>query len=148
MIAALDTAQRMRDLVVEASRPEHRARRVLWLVIAVAIMSAGDLYMTLTHAMGPGFLESNPVARLVMSTGSPWILGLYKLCTAGPALLILWLYRHRRVAELGAWLGLCMLLWLTLQWAMYSEAVTDIGTFGPWLSAEHAGVEFVAMARP
>ncbi|MDX2016449.1 MAG: DUF5658 family protein [Planctomycetota bacterium] len=99
--------------------PSARARRVFLLLVAIAIMSAADLALTLIYATTIGMVESNPVARLVMSHNSPELLSLWKLSTFLVAAVILFLARRHRTAELAAWLASVALVWLMLHWAQY-----------------------------
>ena len=103
-----------------------RAWRVLTLLVAVAAMSLGDLIMTLTYAQSIGMVELNPLARFLMQSSSPLYIILYKLGSVMIACLILFVARKTRVAELGTWLAFFGLLWLTMRWVQYSEAMVDI----------------------
>lgn len=48
-----------------------RSRRVISLTALIALLSLADLFMTLTFLRTVGMSEANPVARMVMSYGSP-----------------------------------------------------------------------------
>ena len=133
------------NVIQEWASPSHRSRRVIWLLIAITLLSCGDLYMTLAHAMGPGFLEGNPIARFVMASGNPLHVIGYKIATAGTAIVLLFFCRRSQVGELAAWLGVVMLLWSMFQWTIYMEAIETVGVFSEWLTEEHGGPEFIAM---
>jgi hypothetical protein len=64
--------------------------------------------------------EDNPVARVVMSYGSPALLGAWKCACVALACLILVLARHRRSAEIACWVCCVVLTALTVRWANYS----------------------------
>ena len=100
-----------------------RTFRVAALLTAVVAMSAADLHMTLTHLLGAGMGEGNPIARWVMSANCVWALGLFKLGLVGISTLILWKVRARFSAELAAWLCCGVMVWLTMQWKAYGEAL-------------------------
>jgi hypothetical protein len=101
------------------SDPAARARRVVLLLVAITVMSAADLALTLIYATTIGMVESNPIARLVMAHNSPELLGVWKGSTVVVAGVILFLARRHRTAELAAWLASVALLWLMLHWAQY-----------------------------
>src|ERR1051326_710835 len=66
--------------------PSWRGARVAAFLGAVAVLSMADLYMTLQHVMNFGLLEQNPVARLIISHGSPAGLAVWKVVTVGVAI--------------------------------------------------------------
>lgn len=107
--------------------PRRRNVRVIALLTAIVLLSLGDLYMTLVHVRTVGMFEGNPLARTVMSLNSPALLSLWKLATIVATVGILFWVRRTRQAELGAWLCLIVLTWLTLRWAMYSDAIAEAG---------------------
>lgn len=135
----------MAHVIQEWASPQLRSRRVVYLLIAISLMSIGDLYMTLTHAMGPGFFEGNPIARTVMLSGKPMYVVWYKFLTAGTSMVLLFYCRRSQVGELAAWLGAVLLLWLMVQWLTYMQTIETVGFFSEWLTEEHGGTEFVAM---
>ena len=100
-----------------------RTFRVAALLTAVVAMSLADLYLTLTHLRGAGMGEGNPIARWVMSANCIWALGAFKLGLMGISTLILWKVRQRGSAEIAAWLCCGVMVWLTMQWKAYSEAL-------------------------
>jgi len=100
-------------------RNARRARRVGWLLIGIAALSAGDLALTLTFLMHTGMAEANPMARAVIELGSPWLLAGWKAATVLCAAAILFAFRYRASGELGAWAGAIVLACLTLHWGRY-----------------------------
>jgi hypothetical protein len=88
------------------------------------LVSLADLYLTLTYLNNGGMAEGNPIARWVMSLGCPWLLGVWKACLVGLTCAILFAFRKRGSAELGAWICCAAMAWLCVQWSVY---VHDIG---------------------
>lgn len=103
-----------------------RGRRVAVLLMAVALFSLADLYMTLVHLVHFGMFEANPIARLVMAHGSPAALVVWKLVTVGFALGVLFWLRKRPTAELAAVFACVVMGWLTVRWATYNNSVGDL----------------------
>lgn len=103
-----------------------RGWRVVTLMIAIIAMSIGDLFMTLTYARSIGMVELNPLARYLMQAPSPAYIIMYKLGSVLIASAILFKARSTRVGELGSWLAFFGLLWLTIRWVEYSEAMVFI----------------------
>jgi hypothetical protein len=122
-----------------------RGYRVVAILCAVLLLSLGDLYMTVEHLTSVGMFEQNPVARAVMGAGSTLALTLWKLCTVGLGLAIL--YRARRTAwgEMGAWVCLLALLWLTVRWALYADAAPGMTPYIHALADSH-GAGWVSFA--
>ena len=103
-----------------------RASRVWVLTITIAVLSLTDLCITLTYLQSIGMSEGNPIARLIMSYNSPAILIAWKLATITLTSLAFILGRKRRVAELGCWLCVGVLGWLTHRWIDYSHEVAKV----------------------
>jgi hypothetical protein len=104
-----------------------RARRVLLLLAGVALLSAGDLAVTLAHMHSIGMFEHNPIVRhLVRATGSGWALVIYKSLTVICALSLLYPLRRRRQGELGAWLGMIMLAGVSVMWWCYARELANL----------------------
>lgn len=99
----------------------HRPRRVVLLLIAIAVMSGVDLYLTLLYVTHTGLNEMNPLARAMMEYQSPAILAVWKATTVAVAVGILLLIRRQRSAEWGAWAGCMVLGLLMLHWASFIE---------------------------
>lgn len=98
-----------------------RALRVACMLVAIVAMSAGDLYMTMLHLKSFGMVEANPIARIVMEYNCGWLLGAWKFATVAVGFLILWTFRQRRSAEIGAIVCTAILTALTIQWIRYSD---------------------------
>lgn len=107
------------------SRPA-RPRRVLLLVAAIIVMSAGDLALTLTYLQHLGMAEMNPLARMVIGFQSPLLLAVWKLATVTACVSILLWKCSSRSAELGAWLGALILCGLMLHWRSYVRIAPPI----------------------
>lgn len=103
-----------------------RGERTLIVLIGVALLSLGDLYMTLTFATSVGMIEGNPIARAVMALNCPILLIWWKAVMLVVTIALLVACRKRRVGELGAWLCLFILLWLTVRWGHYSDAMPEL----------------------
>lgn len=107
-----------------------RPNRVVILLLVVIALSLVDLEMTLMYASTIGMPEMNPLARTLMRHGSATDLVLWKLGTIALSAGILFRLRTQRAAEIGAWIALVALLWLTWQWLAYAslhEAIADVG---------------------
>lgn len=113
-----------------------RPFRVVTLSLAIAVMSAADLYLTLLYLTHTGMSEANPLARMMIAYQSPAVLASWKALTVGLCVGILYLVRDRRSAELGAWTGVAVLAWLMTHWATYIEEKTDMGPDFQLVSAE------------
>ena len=113
--------------VREALGPARRSNRVILLLGATFAMSLADLAMTLTYATSVGMMEVNPIARAVMEHGSPWMLALWKVATAGLGLGILLYLRRLPKAEIAAWLCCAVMTALTVHWMGFNKEVTNCG---------------------
>lgn len=100
------------------------------LAIAIAIMSAFDLYLTILYITHTGMNEMNPLARAMMEYQSPAILALWKGCTVLLSVGILLIIRKQRSAELGAWVGCLVMGWLMIHWGsfIHNSKEVDIDT--------------------
>ncbi len=104
-----------------------RVRRMLLLFIAIGLMSATDLALTLTYMNGPGMLEANPIARLLVNQGETAPLAMYKALTVIIACLSMFAVRRHRRAELCAWGCTAVLIMLTFHWVRYNAFVDTLG---------------------
>lgn len=100
-----------------------RSARVIALVVAIFAVSVTDLYLTILYLRHGGMGESNPIARWVIQMNCAWLLSCWKLALVGGACTILLATRRRWSAEVGAWVGAAVMVWLGLHWANYVEAV-------------------------
>lgn len=100
-----------------------RCTRVRILLAAVIAMSIVDLDMTLVYARNTGMVENNPIARQIMATGSVWLLIVWKFVTVAIAVGLLHRVRRHLSGELGAWLCMAVLCWLTQHWVKYNDEI-------------------------
>ncbi|MCA3005634.1 MAG: DUF5658 family protein [Planctomycetaceae bacterium] len=108
----------------------HRRRsvRVAVLVTAIALMSLGDLYMTLTFLTHGGMSEGNPIARWVMSFNCEWLLSAWKVILLGVTCGLLLLTRRTRSAEIAAWFCVAVMVWLSVRWITYAGYAAEAAT--------------------
>ncbi len=110
-----------------AARSVHpRTRRVLLLIVAIIMMSIGDLLLTLTYLRHLGMAESNPLARLVLDFRSPELLVIWKMATVLACTSILLWKSRSRSAEIGAWTGVCILGALMAHWVAYVKVAPPV----------------------
>ncbi len=105
-----------------------RSSRVIVLLALVAIMSVVDLYLTILYITHTGMNEINPLARAMMEYKSPALLGLWKVATVTLGVGILSFIRHKRSAEVGAWVACAVLGMLMNHWLHYIEEYQRITT--------------------
>ena len=98
-----------------------RSVRVVALVTAATLLGLADLAMTMTYLLHVGMFESNPVARLVINSGSPAVVIGFKLGTMLVTSWIVLANRRRWQAELVAWLSVVVLTSLFVHWIGYIE---------------------------
>ncbi len=113
-----------------------RDARVLLLLTGVLIMSLADLALTLLCLSGPGMPEDNPIARWIISLGSPAALVAFKLACLLLASLVLYKARHTTAAEIGLWIAFAVLTWLSFRWLAFIDfapAVAAAADHGPIL---------------
>lgn len=101
-----------------------RRCRMACLVVVIVVLSLADLLLTLTYSTTCGMTEVNPVAQLFMAHGSVLGLVLWKFATVGLSAALFWRMRNHRTAELGAWLGVMVMTWLTCHWISYNAEVS------------------------
>jgi len=129
-----------------------RSRRVLILLSLIALLSGVDLYLTLLYASTVGMSEVNPLARGMMSSGSPLHLVLWKFATVGLCVGVLAWTRRALAAELGAWACTLLLAGLMWMWSAYAYETHRIATVAGaidydwvaesdprWVQLEHPG---------
>lgn len=110
-----------------ASKAERgRTVRVACLILACLAMGVADLVMTLTHARMIGFAEANPIARMLMDSGTSGPVTAWKIASMATASGILLLLRKTRAGELGAWLSVVILLWLMVRWSAYNDHIQSL----------------------
>ncbi len=100
----------------------NRPRRVLFTLSAIWIIAGFDLLFTMSEWGKPGFVELNPVAARVL-TGATQHIYAFKFGTLALGTAILIGVRQHRVAELGCWLLLALMVVLALRWNLYDESI-------------------------
>ncbi|MBX3383219.1 MAG: hypothetical protein KF864_06890 [Phycisphaeraceae bacterium] len=118
--------------------PRHRPLRVVCLLASVVVMSFTDLALTLNYATTVGMMEMNPLARAVMNTGSPASLTLWKACTAGLGVLVLFLLRRHPRGEVGSWVCFAIMAMLCVHWARFNAGIQDcIPEYASLIGTDH-----------
>ncbi|MCC5786677.1 MAG: hypothetical protein JJU33_08255 [Phycisphaerales bacterium] len=118
-----------------------RTRRVAMLVFAIVVLSIADLYFTLTFLLSTGMVEANPVARLVIEQGSPWVLGAWKLAMVLLPAAIFLCFSKRKLSEAAAWVCFIALGALAVQWKVYTDRVHEMTPYISMLYQDSHGVE-------
>lgn len=96
-----------------------RSVRVALLLSAVSLLNAFDLVFTILAARMGGLIELNPLAAVIVESGSHAALGAFKCLLVGPGLLVLWCCRRHRVSELGCWMLTLLFVGLSYRWYHY-----------------------------
>jgi hypothetical protein len=108
----------------EVAALARRAGRVTWLLVGVLALSAADLVVTLTHLRTLGLPEANPIAAwLIRTTGSVWVLSLYKAVTVGTCVTLLYHLRRHLAGEIASWCAIGILVGMALLWHAYTEEI-------------------------
>ncbi len=94
-----------------------RTRRVVLLLALVWIVTVCDLLLTLLARQIGGFHEANPLAREFVH--DPGALAAYKFLLAGPATIVLLVFRRRLLTEVACWLLAAVYTALALLWLAY-----------------------------
>lgn len=119
----LDHVRNLRPVSIETAR----CRRVSRVLMVVAVLSLVDLVLTLYFMTGGGMAEGNPLVRWVVEhTQSAMVIAVLKLVTVVFGTGLMYLVRHHRAAEVGAWLSAAVLVWLTVQWGIYASIVSAV----------------------
>lgn len=90
------------------------------------LLSLADLVMTLMHLGAAGLAEGNPIARQVMTYGSPGVLAAWKLATVSLGVGLLYCARRRLIGELAAVFCCLVLVWLMGRWVHYNAHVASL----------------------
>lgn len=114
------------DLTCPSTRA--RCRRVLLLVALIAILSVGDLLVTLTMLNSLGMEEVNPFAAFIIRQQSPVGLVLFKIGSVLGCVSIILVVRHRRQGEVAAWIAAGILTVLTVRWSAYTSEVANFNS--------------------
>lgn len=123
-----------------------RARRVVSLILTIVLLSSADLYITLVYLHSGGMSEGNPLARWIMGHDSPALLMLWKAGTVGIAAAIFYATRRSVAAEFGAWTCVLLLIWLTIHWASYSDAIRGMTPELDVLAEHHEYTRWMTMS--
>jgi uncharacterized membrane protein len=109
-------------------RPEGlRERRVIELVVLIAMLGISDLLMTLTYMGSTGMIEANPIAvHLVRLTGSAASIIIFKALTMLIGLAPLYRLRRHLQAELAAWTVLLIFVGVCVAWMIYAAEMSRI----------------------
>ena len=119
-----------------------RGRRVLLLLMAVWILNAFDLSLTI-RAHTDGMLEEgNPVARAIMAFGAPAITA-FKIAAVAGATYVLYACRRHRCAEVASAFVLLAYVGVAFQWKMCYQ-MYEISHVGGTGAADFARVDAVA----
>ena len=116
-----------------------RSLRMKIAVAAIILMSLVDLELTLIYSMSVGMLEKNPIARMIMQTGSPELLVAWKVGTVGLAAVIFWCTRRHRASEAAAWLCVLVLGALMTHWINFNEQAAEVSGFYSSLASVDPG---------
>ncbi|GEM_PF-4354013 len=116
---------------VVAQRPGAWSAGVAWgpgvwmatMLVFIGIVSAADLWLTLTYLTTGGMSEGNPVARWVIGLNSVWLLGLFKVGLVAFTCAVLWNARGRRSAQIAGVVGCLMMAWLCVRWHGYTTVI-------------------------
>jgi len=106
-----------------------RPRRVTTLLLLTVLLGLFDLSHTLSYMRGPGMMELNPIARIMIDLGGARQLVLFKLFTIATSCGILYLLRRHRQAEICAWISLAALAFLAAHWLNYNGHVIEVAAF-------------------
>ncbi|CAG0962610.1 hypothetical protein PHYC_00809 [Phycisphaerales bacterium] len=109
------------DPLSTAHSPLARSQRVTVLLIGTTIMCLADLYMTLLFVRNVGMIESNPLARLVMSHNSPALVVLWKLALTVFGIGVLFFFRRGRNAEIATWVVFIAMTGLMIHWIGFAQ---------------------------
>ena len=85
----------------EGSFVDRYGKRLIFLVLWIALMNVGDSFFTLVHLQAGG-VELNPVARLLLTTGR-WNFVFTKSILIGLALMVLAVHKNFPLARIGLW---------------------------------------------
>jgi hypothetical protein len=104
----------------------HRSLRVGLLLLAVALMSVGDLALTLTFITSVGMIELNPIARWVMHLESPHAVAIWKVALILLNVGLLFYFRKRRLAEVASWACFLVMAFVSIRWLWFAMSVASM----------------------
>jgi len=102
-----------------------RGRRVLLLLGLIWIVTVCDLLLTLFAQQIGDFHEANPLARSFLH--DPRALTAYKFLLAGPATVVLLIFRRRLLTEIACWLLGAVYTALAFVWLAYYHPLRWLG---------------------
>lgn len=111
-------------------KEKRRAIRVVALVIAIALLNLGDLFMTLQYREIDMMVESNSVAAKLVYHPSPWPLIFYKIGSVGFACFIFIQLREKKLVEVVAFSMVIIFSLLILVWQSYINTINEIANSG------------------
>ena len=104
-----------------------RTTRVRRLLLVIAGLSVVDLFVTLFYMKTVGMYEANPIVHALAESAHPVAaIALFKLASLAIGVGLLYGFRRRTTAYIGAWLMVGVLTWLTVQWARYGFVMADL----------------------
>lgn len=106
--------------------PAAHARRLMLVLLAIAMMSIADLVCTLIYMSSVGLMELNPVARFMVSVGDARQLIIFKLFTMTLSCGALYFARRHPISERVAWICAAGLLGLMLHWTSFNSSVSGL----------------------
>lgn len=105
----------------------HRSRRVAWLLGAIVLLNGADWALTLNCLCTTGMFESNPIVHTLAKSQAPALaITAFKFAMVLTGVAILFKLRHRREAELAAWMQLIVLILLTVRWMQYLHVIDGV----------------------
>lgn len=123
-----------------------RGRRVLYLLLAVWILNAFDLSLTI-QAQADGMLhEGNPLARAILSRGAGAIFA-FKIILVTGASYVIYSFRHHRCTEAAVTFILLAYVGVALQWHLCYE-MYEIAHMGNQCPADFARVDALFQCFP
>jgi hypothetical protein len=105
-----------------------RPHRVGLLLLAITIMAAADLALTLNYITSIGMVELNPVARAVMSLGSTGAVVIWKVALTAFTVGVLFVLRKRGIAEVATWACATVMVLLSMHWLNFINEVQTMGS--------------------
>lgn len=102
------------------------ARRLMLVLLAIALMSMVDLICTLIYMSSVGLLELNPLARFMVSVGDAQQLIIFKLFTMTLSCGALYFARRHPISERVAWVCAAGLFALMLHWTSFNSSVSGL----------------------
>lgn len=111
--------------ITRAAQTPH-ARRLVLVLLAIAMMSMADLVCTLIYMSSVGLLELNPLARFMVSVGDARQLIIFKLFTMTLSCGALYFARRHPISERVAWMCALGLFALMMHWMSFNSSVSDL----------------------